>query len=106
MMPAAATSPQAAVGGPRGEIRGSQRAAEGGDYGRNLTGLVEPPTSRELEDLKLVAEGLSQAQIAERLFLSEVTVEQRLRIAYKLLGVKNRVQAAALYRQGGRNRGQ
>jgi DNA-binding NarL/FixJ family response regulator len=58
-----------------GERRGSERAAEGGDYGRDLTGLVEPPTSRELEVLKLVAEGLSHAQIAERLFLSEVTVK-------------------------------
>jgi DNA-binding NarL/FixJ family response regulator len=32
-------------------------------------------TSRELEVLKLVAEGLSKAQIAERLFLPEVSVK-------------------------------
>ena len=63
-----------------------------------------PP--RKLEVLKLVAEGLSNAQIAEHLFLSEVTVKQHLRIAYKLLGVKNRVQAADLYRRGGLNREQ
>ncbi len=55
--------------------------------------------------MKLVAEGLSNAQIAERLFLSEATVKQRLRIAYRLLGVKNSVQAAALYRQGGSTEG-
>jgi DNA-binding NarL/FixJ family response regulator len=73
-------------------------------------GVTSPDLSslppRKLEVLKLVAEGLSNAQIAERLFLSEVTVKQHLRIAYKLLGVKNRVQAAALYRQGGMGQGQ
>ena len=55
--------------------------------------------------MRLVAEGLSQAQIAELLFLSEVTVRQHLRIAYRLLEVKKRSQAAALYRQGGSSEG-
>jgi DNA-binding CsgD family transcriptional regulator len=61
--------------------------AEGG-RGPDLSTL----TARQLEILKLVAEGLANAQIAERLYLSESTVKQHLRAAYRLIGVKNRVQ--------------
>jgi DNA-binding NarL/FixJ family response regulator len=55
-------------------------------------------TSRHREILELVVEGLSNAQIAQRLDLSESTVKQHLRHAYKLLGVKNRTKAARLFR--------
>ena len=54
---------------------------------------------RKLEILGLVAEGLTNAQIAKRLFLSESTVKQHLRAAYKVLGVKNRTEAAQLFLQ-------
>ena len=54
---------------------------------------------RKLEILELVAEGGTNAQIAKRLFLSESTVKQHLRAAYKVLGVKNRTEAAQLFRQ-------
>ena len=53
-------------------------------------------TSRQRQILGLVSEGLSNAQIAERLFLTESTVKQHLRASYKLLRVRNRVQAAKL----------
>ncbi len=46
--------------------------------------------------LEMVAEGLSNAQIAKRLYLSESTIKQHLRAAYKTLGVKKRNQAARL----------
>ena len=52
--------------------------------------------SRKVQILEMVAEGLSNAQIAKRLYLSESTVKQHLRSAYKVLGVKNRYQAARL----------
>jgi len=55
--------------------------------------------SRKLEILEMVAEGLSNAQIGKRLYLSESTVKQHLRSAYKALGVKNRTQAARLMRR-------
>ena len=59
-------------------------------------------TPRQRDVLKLVAEGLSNAQIARRLFLSESTVKQHLRAAYKVLGVKNRTEAARLIRNDDR----
>ncbi len=53
-------------------------------------------TPRQRDILELVAEQLSNAQIAKRLFLSESTVKQHLRAAYKVLGVKDRKEAAKL----------
>jgi DNA-binding NarL/FixJ family response regulator len=61
-----------------------------------------PLTSRQREILTLVAEDLSNAEIAQRLFLTESTVKQHLRAAYKVLGVKNRTEAARLIRSADR----
>jgi DNA-binding NarL/FixJ family response regulator len=51
-------------------------------------------SARQREILELVVEGLSNAQIAGRLYLSESTIKQHLRAAYKVLGVRNRTEAA------------
>jgi DNA-binding NarL/FixJ family response regulator len=51
-------------------------------------------TPRQRDIVGLVAEGLSNAQIAKRFLLSESTVKQHLRAAYKVLGVKDRKEAA------------
>lgn len=63
--------------------------------------------ARQREILPLVAEGLTNAQIAKRLFLAESTVKQHLRAAYKHLGVKKRTEAARLFErvQGARPEG-
>jgi DNA-binding NarL/FixJ family response regulator len=53
---------------------------------------------RQQEILELVSEGLSNHQIAGRLFLSESTIKQHLRHAYKALGARNRTEAARLLR--------
>jgi DNA-binding NarL/FixJ family response regulator len=58
-------------------------------------------SNRQREILELVGEGLTNAQIAGRLFLTESTIKQHLRAAYKILGVSNRTEAARLMRNGG-----
>ena len=56
-------------------------------------------SARQGEILEMVVEGLSNAQIAGRLYLSESTIKQHLRAAYKVLGVRNRTQAAKTMRE-------
>jgi DNA-binding CsgD family transcriptional regulator/LysM repeat protein len=51
-------------------------------------------SARQREVLELAAEGLPNAQIARRLFVTESTVKQHLYKAYKTLGVRNRREAA------------
>jgi DNA-binding CsgD family transcriptional regulator len=63
--------------------------------------LVEPLTDRELEVLHLLAEGLSNQQIADRLTLAEGTVKYYTRQIYGKFQVHNRVQAVALARELG-----
>jgi DNA-binding NarL/FixJ family response regulator len=55
-------------------------------------------TARQREILEMVVEGLSNAEIAGQLYLSESTIKQHLRSAYKELGVRNRTQAAKAMR--------
>ena len=50
-------------------------------------------TSREVEVLGLVAEGLTNAQVAQRLFLSPRTVDTHLTSIYHKLGVSSRATA-------------
>jgi DNA-binding NarL/FixJ family response regulator len=56
-------------------------------------------TARGREILELVVEGLSNAEIARRLYLTESTIKQHLRAVYKELGVRNRTQAAKTMRE-------
>lgn len=52
-------------------------------------------TAREVEVLRLVREGRTRAQIAERLHLSPNTVKSHTRSAYRKLGASNRDEALA-----------
>ena len=63
--------------------------------------FVEPLSERELEVLRLVAEGLSNRQIAERLVLSLGTVKSHIHHIYGKLGASKRTQAVARARQLG-----
>ena len=76
---------------PRGLLEGLVVEGRGPDLS------VLRPRQREI--LELAAEGLSNSQIAQRLYLSESTVKQHLRATYKILGVKNRRQAAYALRR-------
>jgi DNA-binding NarL/FixJ family response regulator len=51
-------------------------------------------TPREIEVLQLVTEGLTDAEVAERLFLSPRTVGTHLTSVYNKLGVSTRMAAA------------
>jgi DNA-binding NarL/FixJ family response regulator len=76
-----------------------QALAEG--LGLRLNGLASPSSiagatlsARELEVLGLVANGLTNAAIAERLYISEATVKVHVRHIFDKLGVRSRTKAA------------
>jgi LuxR family maltose regulon positive regulatory protein len=64
-------------------------------------GLIEPLTERELEVLRLIARGLSNREIGERLFLALSTVKGYNRIIFYKLQVQRRTEAVARARQLG-----
>ncbi|HSW50474.1 MAG TPA: LuxR C-terminal-related transcriptional regulator, partial [Bryobacteraceae bacterium] len=61
--------------------------------------LIETLTRRELEVLKLVAQGLSNEEIGERLFLSLSTVKGHNRNIFDKLQVQRRTEAVARARE-------
>lgn len=60
---------------------------------RRATSVATQLTSREHDVLKLLADGLSAAEIGARIHLSESTVKSHLAKIYQKLGVTNRAQA-------------
>jgi LuxR family maltose regulon positive regulatory protein len=62
-------------------------------------GLIEPLTARELEVLRLIAQGLSNREISERLFLALSTVKGHTRIIFDKLQVQRRTEAVARARE-------
>jgi DNA-binding CsgD family transcriptional regulator len=63
--------------------------------------LVEPLSARELEVLDLLAEGLTNREIAKQLYVSPNTVRVHTFHIYGKLGVNNRTQAATRARELG-----
>ncbi len=86
----------------RGEVAIGGPAMKGlvgfiGGSGRHATSLVPPRkalSAREREVLGLVAEGLSNREIGERLTISENTVHSHIRKILEKLNLSNRVQLA------------
>ncbi|MGI5500525.1 response regulator [Lentzea sp. CA-135723] len=105
-------------GDPRELIAGVHALASGGAYlapkvaARMIAGFrggrtsqartqVEALTARERDVLKLLGQGLSNAQIARRLDLVEGTVKGHVSAILSRLGAENRVQAAIVAHEAG-----
>ena len=63
--------------------------------------LIEPLSQRELEVLQLIAQGLSNREISERLFLALDTVKGHNRSIFDKLQVQRRTEAVARARELG-----
>ena len=90
----AAAGERAEVGAPVKETISTPTSADLAN-----AGLVEPLTDRELEVLQLIAEGLTNQQIADALIISVGTAKWYTGQIYGKLNVSNRTQAVAQARE-------
>ncbi len=65
------------------------------------TAITADLTDREIEVLRLIAKGLSNKDISERIFLSEGTIRNHVSAILTKLGVSDRTQAAVIAIQHG-----
>jgi DNA-binding NarL/FixJ family response regulator len=68
-------------------------AGLGAAMARRLDGGTERLTDRELDVLRLLADGLSAADIGRRLYMAESTAKTHIARIYQKLGASNRAQA-------------
>jgi LuxR family maltose regulon positive regulatory protein len=78
-----------------------EQKGENKSYLPSAQPLIEPLSQRELEILQLVARGLSNRQISERLFLALSTVKGHNRVLFDKLQVQSRTEAVARARELG-----
>jgi DNA-binding NarL/FixJ family response regulator len=75
----------------------TELTATGGAYRReHEVSPAEELTPHELQVALLVADGLTNREVAAALFLSAKTIEHHLSIIYRKLGLRSRAQLAAL----------
>ena len=79
----------------RGAREGRQGAPSSGLYQRSAA--FPPLTDREYEVVEAVAQGLDNAEVADRLFMSVGTVRNHISSFLTKLGLRNRTQVAVLY---------
>jgi DNA-binding NarL/FixJ family response regulator len=95
--------------GDAGALRSVVRRAVGGETIIDPRATAQPDepfdrpalSAREQDVLALVGEGLTNAEIGRRLYLSRHTVKEYLSTAMRKLGVSSRVEAALVAAQGG-----
>jgi LuxR family maltose regulon positive regulatory protein len=78
----------------KGDERGTREKVPPLDV-RPSPALVEPLSARELEVLQLIADGMTNQEIASRLYLALNTVKAHTRNIYGKLGANSRTQAVA-----------
>ena len=103
-MPGRASSARLAASTPATWPRSCAPAAKqtpGRRRGDPPAGLAEPLTDRELEVLRLIAEGRSNQRIARDLVVALDTVKKHVTHVLAKLGAANRTEAAARARQLG-----
>jgi len=97
---------------PRAQLIEGVRAASRGEtvlaapvaarlLSRLRTPAPEAPTDRELQVLRAVARGLTNAEIGRELFIGEATVKTHLQRAFAKLGVDDRTRAVTVAMERG-----
>jgi DNA-binding NarL/FixJ family response regulator len=71
------------------------------DRGPSATGLPEDLTSRETELLSLIADGSTNAEIAERLVISPLTVKSHVSRILTKMGARDRTQLVVMAYESG-----
>jgi DNA-binding NarL/FixJ family response regulator len=85
--------PPAPGGAPGAHTSGTNRSRQPNGVQSQRDPLLEALTPRETEMLEAMAEGLSNAEIARKFFLSEATVKTHVRRILTKLHLRDRVQA-------------
>jgi LuxR family maltose regulon positive regulatory protein len=81
--------------------RAEQLHAQPPRVSRHLTEFGEELSSREIVVLQLAADGLTQREIADQLFISYNTVKTHLKATYRKLGATSRDDALSRYARPG-----
>ncbi len=100
---APAAAPDTAAGGDRPEVlgwpfierrkvvrRAADRRLHASEPGALLTRETDVCTDRELQIIRLLTQGMTNKQIANKLGIAEDTVKKHLQHVYKKLGVRRR----------------
>lgn len=82
-------------------VTGRLLAQVSGQQAQPVSPLLETLTEREVDVLRLIARGLSNGEIAERLHLSEGTVRNHVSAIFAKLDVPDRTNAAIVAIQSG-----